>query len=1181
MKSLKIQVLSVLLLVPVLIGSPFRAAAQSVYSAIHGTVTDSSGATVPNASVVVTNTSTGIQTKTTTDSKGYYTLPQLQPGGPYEVKIEATGFKEFTNSGFTLNVNDNHETSAKMEVGSGNTTVEVSATALQVETSDTQLKQVVTAQQLEQIPLFGRDASGLQKLSPGVVESSDRYGNFSSNGNQTTQNSYLLNGTDINDGALQNEGITVNPDALSEENVLTSTMNPEFARNSGAVVNQIIKSGTNTIHGNAFEYYRDSFMNATPYLATKPNFHQNLYGGTVGFPVIKNKLFGFLGYQGLRNRVGNSYGNNTFSNENFTGDFTADSNYFTGGSNSAGLSNNPLPFAVNGCAAGTAWNQCFANGSVVVPTSQWNPLALNFTNKYIPHPNQSDSTYLFNTANTSAQDQGIIRVDFTPSASDSISAYTLFQSSPSNNTLSFGGGSFPGFGEVNAEHFKLFGAAWTHTFNPSTLNELRAGYYRFNYASVQPQNPALPSSYGFTGITPQDTAAAGFPYLSIGTFALGNSFEGPQPRLDSNLSFGDNFTKIIGGHTLKFGALWEQMRVDNPFSYYNNGEFDFNGGGQYSSGDPFIDFALGIPDDYNQTSNGDINAMSSEIYAYGQDSWKVSNDVTVNFGLAWDVEKPTTNAQFGGLGINCWANTSATSNIFPGAAPGLFFPGDPGCNRAGGPTTHYNRFAPRVGLAWSPSEGPSFLLGAPGEHKFSVRMGYGIYYNRDQEEQSLQNLEDPPFFFFSQGALAYGGSPAFATPFSDVTGNAAASGPNQFPFVTPKAGDTNIDWADLYSYLQLATFDKKLYTVPYSQNFNITIQRELPGNSVLQIGYVGSLGRHLASWYEGDPITPAGHAACLADPGCSQTSNRTYLHRFYPQYAAQPALTPGGSPWYRSVAVQTTENASNYNALQISLVKGSTHGLSGSVAYTYSHGLDNGSGYESVTGGQGTSSVGPSQIYTPGYQYLNYGDSDYDARHRIAASYVYEVPVFASIRDNRILRNTLSGWEVAGITALQSGFPIGITQGADRSLWCDADSYFGCGDRPNVSDFNIKKVDPRKLTSFNGGPLAHYYFAPTNFSNETIGTFGNAKRNFLHGPGFDYTNLQLSKNFHLFAAHEERYLQLRVEGANVFNHANFASPIGTFNSATFGQVQGVLQSADPNTDPAPARQFQLVGKFFF
>ena len=322
---------------------------QVTTAAIHGTITDPSAAVIPGAKVEALNTATGISTETASNKNGYFIFPELQVGGPYTVTVSASGFESFVASGLTLNVNDNREVLATLKVGGAAQTVQVTATALQVETSNTQLQQIVTADQLEGIPLEGRDAGGLQKFEAGVVESSDRFGSYSTNGSQTAQNDVILNGTDINDGPLQSEGVQVNPDALQEENIVASTMNPEFSRNSGAVINQVIKAGTNNLHGSGFEFYRDTFMNNGNYFSQiRPIFHQNLYGGTLGGPVIKNKLFFFAAYQGLRNRTSETEETSTLTGTNgsnptgqFAGEFTDDLNYFTGAVNSAGLTRQP------------------------------------------------------------------------------------------------------------------------------------------------------------------------------------------------------------------------------------------------------------------------------------------------------------------------------------------------------------------------------------------------------------------------------------------------------------------------------------------------------------------------------------------------------------------------------------------------------------------------------------------------------------------------------------------------------------------------------------------------------------------------------------------------------------------------------------------------------------------------
>ena len=1179
----------VALAIAVLLGMPFvcpqRVSAQIIYGAVHGTVTDTTGAVIPHASVTVTNTSTGISTAATTDSHGYYIFPQLQIGGPYTTEVVANGFSRFSSTGLTLNLNDNREVNASLQIGSAVQTVDVQAAAVQVETSDTQLKQIITARQIEEVPLLGRDASGLQKLAPGSMESSDRFGNFSANGSQTQSNTYLVNGADITDSALQSEALSINPDALAEENIVTSTLNPEFARNSGAIVNQVLKSGTNAFHGSGFEFYRDTFLTNGSYFApSRPAFHQNLYGGTLGGPVIKNRLFFFLAYQGLRNRTGATQLSPVLSPDQLNGNFSGDNNVITDGSNgSTGLSTNGLPFALNGCPAGTPWNVCFPSGAVQIAASSYDPLAAKLLQQYVPAANTTvggGSYYAFNAPNNAAQDQAIIRADYHLSQNDSLWASAIIQSSPSASALSFGGSDLPGFGAQESEHYKIFSASWTHTLGSTALNELRAGYYRLNFSAVNPAHVVQPNSVGFN-ITPQ-SPAAGLPLISVqglngntaggaGAF-LGFSNEGPQPTKDGNLSAADNFSKVLGSHNLKLGASYEQFAVNNPYFANNNGDYSYAGAGAYSSGDPILDYVLGIPDQFQQASGSVIQAIAHEYYAYAQDNWKATSNLTLNYGIAWDLEAPYQNHQFGGLGIVCWNPDTQTSNVYPGGPPGLTYFKDPGCNLAGGVSSKYNHFGPRLGFAWSPSNGPARLLGGEGTHKSVIRGGFGIYWNRDAEEGQLQNLGNPPGFRNSFGAGDFGGSPSFANPYMDIASGQAEASP--FPYSYPAVGQP-LDWADNYSTLDLSTYPKN-YTVPYVYNFNINIQRELPSNMVLQLGYVGSMGRKLVRAYEGDRITAAGHAACLADPVCSADGGRLSLD--YPQYFTQPAIVPGsdadgsnGLPWYLSVGQQFTDGASNYNSFQASLTKGTTHGLYFTVAYTYSHALDNGSGLESS--GFNGRGINP----FPGFEYLNYGDSDYDARQRLVTSYNYEVPIFKSWQDKFVLREALSGWHISGVTALQTGFPVTIADaGSINSLYCNYANYYSCPDTPVTSNFNVKTFNPRNAN--------HQWFDPSAYTQEPIGTFGNVKRNFFHGPGYNYTNLTVFKDFPL-GADKTRYVQIRMEAFNAFNHANFASPDGNYTDGPgfFGVVTAVSGSttADVNSDPQPGRAVQLVGKFFF
>jgi hypothetical protein len=372
-------------------------AAQVTVAAVHGTVKDPSGAVIPGAMVTALNTSTGISTTATTNGSGYYIFTQLHIGGPYTISVDKTGFKTFQSTGLMLNLNDNREVDAKMAVGATSQTVQVTTSAVQVETSDTQLKTMVSGTEIMEMPLLGRDATELEKSAPGVVESSDRFGTFSADGNQTQTNSYLLDGADVNDAPLQSNGVTPSPDALAEFDVVTSTLNPEFSRNSGAIMNAAIKSGTNQFHGDGFEFYRDTFMNNGNYFSKiRPVYHQNLFGGTLGGPIYKDHTFFFLSYQGYRNRTATTQLTPVpGSGELTSGNFTNDTQPATGNLDSAGLSSNAIPFAMQGpngtCAAGTPWNQCFpvnAQGQLIVPTQNYNSIASNLASTYVPPPSE-------------------------------------------------------------------------------------------------------------------------------------------------------------------------------------------------------------------------------------------------------------------------------------------------------------------------------------------------------------------------------------------------------------------------------------------------------------------------------------------------------------------------------------------------------------------------------------------------------------------------------------------------------------------------------------------------------------------------------------------------------------------------------------------------------------------------
>ncbi len=1119
--------------------------AQEVYAQIRGAVVDPAGGTVSGAAIKATNTSTSVSTVVSTASDGSFHFLQL-PIGTYDVTVSKDGFADFGERGIQLVLNQVYNLHIQLQLAQVTASTEVVADPVQVETASSQMGTVIDAHKIVDLPLNGRDWTTLQQLVPGVVAQSDRNPTYSTNGSESQQNSYLIDGADSMDLELNRPSVIPSPDAIQEFNLIDSTINPEYSRNSGGILNAVLKSGTNEVHGSIFEFYRDTFLNGRNlYQQSGPIYHQNQFGGTIGGPIRKDRTFFFLSYQGSRFRQPEASGGQTtvFTSAQRSG-------YFPDLATSTALSPVPL-VGESGITfpAGTPYAAIFPTGHI--PTADLNPISQKLLSD-VPLPNAPGGLYSFNPLVVGQQDQGLARVDHTFSDKDAFWATAFIQHSPTTSTLPTFGSTLPGFAQADTQAYKQFTADWTHTFNATTLNELRASYLRYNYAAITPVNPTLPSSVGFTGINPQYPAEASIPLISLsGYFNLGFSPSGPQPRIDQNYQLTDSVSKVVGTHTFKFGFDGKRYDIDNPYLANNSGNFTFGGSGPYSTGDPGADFLLGIPDSYQQASGAWIVARTYEYYLYAQDSWKVNQNLTLNYGAGYQIDTPLVNQHYGQEGVNCFV-PGAQSMVFPTAPQGLLFPGDTGCS-ASGYSQHYDHIGPRFGFAYSPGSGS--------DKKFVVRGGFGIYFNRTEEELALQNISAVPFSLTSYGAT----NPSFANPYQDIaTGQSTA---NPFPF-TPATKGSAVDFT-AYEPFDINAVNPN-FTSPYAMNYNLNVQRELPGAMILQVGYVASLGRHLEMTYEGNPISPTGEAECAADPVCVQ--NRAVQHFLYPSHAL---YAPGDI--FASVGIQATDGLSNYQSLQASLNKRLSHGLSFLASYTWSHSIDDTSGYE--TSSYGYRGINP-------YDFSSFrGDSTFDARQRFVVSYDWTVPGASRFWSNAFTRNVLDGWHVAGITTLQTGFPVEIVDTGFRSLSCDSYTFYGCPDAPNYVS-PVQTLNPRTSSevnttknSANTTALPYYYFNPNSFALEPFGAIGNMGRNNFHGPGINNTDLSLSKRLY-FRGEQRRFIELRLEGYNVFNHTQF-SPIpvtdlgsgvnGNINSASFGRVLGA----------APGRIIQLGGKIYF
>jgi hypothetical protein len=1196
----------------------FSARAVDVNGRIKGTITDPSGAVMPGVSVIATNTATGVKFNTMTLSDGNYLFPQL-PVGTYSIAVSAPGFKAFVATGIILNIDTEYVESVKLEVGSKSETLEVAADAVQVNTTDMQLNNIVNSSQMVELPLINRTFTGLELIEPGVQAASDRFtGNYSASGAQTQQSEYLVNGADTNDIALNTLTYTPNLDAINQFALIEGPQNAEYDRNSGGIVSATLKQGTNHFHGDLFEFYRDTFLNTNNYLQKSFNsagqrtdtiakYHQNIFGATIGGPIIRDKLFLFYGYQGTRQIVPEAGGTvSVYTQANLNGSFTEDLPANSATANHFGyvFSNQKIPGTITSLATlnpacvpnGTnTWSACMTALGGVIPTSAFNTVAYNLVKKYVPLPNNSGTSpysYIFHPLVTTKANQDLARLDYAISSRNQLTLIGVYNRSSAPETLPFTGATLPGFGDVSTSYTQQYTLDDVHQFATTLVNEFQIHWTRFNYQAVLPQVPTQPSSAGFQ-ITPQNTAGAGLPTIAVGNFfTLGFSTNGPQPRIDQVYQLGDNVSKVVGPHALKFGYDGRRFNVSNPFSARNNGSYAFSnstGTSPYTTGDSSLDFLLGIPGTYSQGSGATIQAQAYLNYLYGQDSWKVSSTFTFNYGLGYSLDTPLEQKQYNGEAVICLIG-GQQSSIFPTAPKGLNYPGDKGCNSYGGPTLYMGEFAPRIGFAWSPSgEGAwSRFTGGPG--KFSIRGGFGFYYDRTEEESSLETLTTPPFGLSSAGVNDYAPTgtvltPGFANPYQDI--NAGAVYANKFPYAFPTPGAA-INWAKLEPVAKSSYAPG--FRAPYAENFQLTLEREFASRIVTRLSYVGSLAHRNQVDPEGNYETAAGHAACLAaTTTCSAftvgtatsptapiaSTNANNQAKNYPTNTIYGSIDPNtGITGFTSIGQVSSEGSSNYNALQVSVEKAYTHGLSFQLSYTFAHALDNGSSFEG-SGFGGTNGRGYNQ-FQPG---LNYGSSTYDARQRLVFAPIYTTPILHGSNWYSPLNLALSGWQISGITVLATGFPYDFTVGGSNSLWCSSsNTFYACPDVP-VQVAPLQTANPRTAPRLAGLPI-WYQNTGASFREEPIGQFGNTARNAYHGPGINNTNLILAKNFNL-SADGVRRLQLRMESDNVFNHTQFTNPTGalsqTFNSSTnvFSGSPGTISTAQS------ARQTQLAAKFYF
>jgi Carboxypeptidase regulatory-like domain/TonB-dependent Receptor Plug Domain len=1164
--------------------------AQDATGRILGTVYDQQGAVIPEAQITVTSTATQNVRTATTDRDGSFQILALPIGG-YTVKAEHAGFRKVVSAEQTLLINQALRINFKMEVGAESQTVDVGAEAAPVETVNPTLGQSITGRVLTNMPLNGRDMLDLALLQPGVTESNDDNagaGNYSIAGGRTDSVTFLLDGGNNNDLLDNSNVLDPNPDAIAEFRLLTSDYTAEYGRNGGGIISIVTKSGTNQIHGSVFEYVRNRDFDANDFFNKQQDLprldlKRNQFGATLGGPIRKDKAFFFVAYQGQRQIQANPLIDSpVYTPQELQGNFSAAANGGPDPGVVAFLTANPWFASPNGSVA-----------NAIIDPTKIDPIAQNYIKAgLIPTaPNGLLSTTLNSQDN---RNEVTGKLDFNLSSKDKFAATIGINRAGDPYVGTYNpnpAASVPGFPSTNRKNYYFLNLAYTRIFTPAILNEFHFVAHRTNFLADEPAKQLPTGPQLGIDITP-DLATGPTNIFFDNGFLIGPSENGPTRLIENTFSWTDAFSWTRGKHNWKFGAGFSPYQENLVYGFYLNGELDFYTGTSTGSGNDYADFLLGIPDAYFQNALAPSNIRSKSTYVFGQDEWHVRKNLVLTIGLRYEYNSPKFDTQ----GRSFSVIPGLQSQRFVNAPPGLVFPGDPGAP-TGVNFPDKKNFAPRFGFAWDPT----------GSGKTSVRGGGGIFYDILKGEDNLQFNGQPPFvgsaglFYNSPNFLpptceyTNTGCPVTApltymsNPFQnacnyDANGDCTSLGvANTFPSKPPAS---NVDFAPFLPVNTTGAIylvDPHLRT-PYVYQYNLSLQRNLFADTVLEVNYVGSTGRGLTSLSDINPMVLG-------------TTNRALNGSTGNCGNYVGVVCYGALPEFQNVS------QAKYNALEASLTRQPKDSKLGTVyytlAYTYGHNLDNASGFE-----QRNSAV---PTYSP---HLFYASGDSDVRHRISISGGWDLPLDRAFA--KAPKRLTKGWSLYPIFAYRTGFPFDISaQLPDYTDPANPGSS-GAGD-PAISRAAqvapIRTFDPRHQRTINEisygtdptGTICevtttpvtgNFIFDPNSFSNVPLennsyfdGGFPNPcfaqldpvhnpgdrtygiARNLLRGPTRTNLDIALAKATSIT---ERIKLELRAEFFNVLNHPEFAQPTvldgaANIDSPTFGQVTttGSFRGATP------------------
>jgi len=1106
------------------------AVAQTVTGTITGEVTDPSGAVVSGAQVVAHNTSTSVDSPTTTNADGFYRIQSL-PIGRYEVTVQAPGFNKETIPAFSLEVLQTANFNVKLTVGTASTTMNVSAAAPILNTSNATLGTTLTANTIRNFPLNGLDFSALTLYVPGSIDTAGTSGPTfierstyftdtpNMNGNRAQSNNYTLDGIDMNETFNNLISYSPAPESLQEVHVMTANAPADYGNVNGGDVISVLKSGTNEFHGVAYGLVQDYRVNANtwtnnqqvPAIPINP-YSQAQFGGALGGPIKHNKLFFFVDYLGSRYHKGGTGSTSIFSGAMRTGDFST-------------LLATANPIQLYDSENGFAPFVGDKGVPVVNPVATY--LFANPTLYPLPNAAPTDGIVANNYQGPSrsykANNQGDAKIEFDPRSSDKITGFYSMSTAYDGNTpvLAI---SFPG---VNLYPTKLGGATWVHIFSPSLINSGRIGFTRTVWAQNFPQDSTGQfgtSGNSVVGITFPNQAYNGFTYQSIGggIFAGGNPVYGGG-LIDNTYSYIDDVTWQRGLHSIRMGI--QALRYQNNYPTANNngylgsltysGDFSSNPSVANAGGYGGADFLLDRVTQAGATlASVNVGQRQWRIAGYVQDDYRIHPNLTLNIGLRFEYDEPWIEQH------NKTGNIDLSTGqvIYAGQVPTGAPVGSGVCNNRGCYQPNYRQWMPRLGFAWQPTD------------RVVVRGGYGAtsFYEGNSSNQRLTSI----------------------TPFIQAV-NVTAITPTPGNPGTPRTAEQGFTGGTVQYGGTFNVYPQNIQPA-YIQEWSLTGEYALTRSTSLQIGYIGEQGQHIEDYGNVNQYKVNG------DP----TSAPFYNNQYLGINAVDPSVAIGPN----SLLITESRAMMNYNALQATLRQRLTDGLEYTVNYTYSKAMTN------SLGNYALNVNGYSGAFQNYYDSAaDYGPAGYDATHNLSFTSVYALPAGRGQKyftnANRAMDEVIGGWKVSAVGVVWSGFPETITGPGNnsnsygnsranqyRKLKIVNRQIFPTASNPNGNWFGTDpSATPCTTPGVDNGICAFGVPAPN--------TFGTSRNGAVRAPGFVNVDLSAFKDFQTY---KQQTIGFRFDAFNAFNIVSYGNPDTGVTDSNFGEIalNGSIRSTE-------------------